>query len=54
LEEKLLGNFLELLGAIGHVTEEEIDSNIEFFKEYEWFQNYLKDGRLNKLLLTYY
>ena len=53
-----MGNFLELLGAIGQivfsftkdVTEEEIYNNIEFFKEYEWFQNYLKDVRFKKLI----
>ena len=44
-----MGTLFELLGSIGtlffsftkDVTEEEIEKNIKFLKEYQWFQNYL-------------
>ena len=53
-----MGTLLELLGSISTIifsfikaaTEEEIEENIKFLKEYQWFQNYLDDVTFNKLI----
>ena len=53
-----MGTLLELLGSISTIifsfikaaTEEEIEENIKFLKEYHWFQNYLDDDTFNKLI----
>ncbi|WP_075617208.1 hypothetical protein [Paenisporosarcina indica] len=53
-----MGILLELIGSIGtlifssmkDVTEEEINKNIEFLKQYKWFQAYIDDVQRNKLI----
>ena len=53
-----MGTLFELLGSIGtlflsstkDVTEEEIEKNIKLLKEYQWFQNYLKDVKFGNLI----
>ena len=53
-----MGALFELLGSIGtlffsftkDVTEEEIEKNIKFLKEYQWFQNYLNDVKFRNLI----
>ena len=53
-----MGTLFELLGSIGtlffsstkDVTEEEIEKNIKFLKEYQWFQNYLNDVQFEYLI----
>ena len=54
----LLGILLELIGSIGtlifssmkDVTKEEINKNIEFLKQYKWFQAYIENVQCNKLI----
>ena len=54
-----LGALLELLGSIGtflftltkDVTEEEIEKNINFLKEYQWFQKYLDNDKFENLIM---
>jgi len=56
-----LGTLLELLGSISTIifsfikaaTEEEIEENIKFLKEYHWFQNYLDYDTFNKLIIEH-
>ena len=53
-----MGTLFELLGSIGtlffsftkDVTEEEIEKNIKFLKEYQWFQIYLNDVKYGNLI----
>lgn len=53
-----MGILLELIASIGtlifssmkDVTEEEINNNIEFLKQYEWFQAYIDNEQHNKLI----
>lgn len=57
---KSLGALLELFGSIGtilftltkDVTEEEIEKNINFLKEYQWFQKYLDNGQPENLIMN--
>ncbi|MDW0118573.1 hypothetical protein QTL97_16730 [Sporosarcina thermotolerans] len=54
-----MGILLELIGSIGtlifssmkDVTEEEINKNIGFLEQYEWFQAFIDDVHTNKLIL---
>lgn len=53
-----MGILIELIGSIGtlifssmkDVTEEEINKNIEFLKQYKWFQAYIDNVQYNKLI----
>ena len=53
-----MGTLFELIGSIGtvflaftkEVTEEEIEKNIKFLKEYQWFQKYLNDVKFESLI----
>ena len=55
-----LGALLELLGSIStflftltkDVTEEEIEKNINFLKEYQWFQKYLDNDKFENLIMN--
>jgi hypothetical protein len=57
---KELGALFELLGSIGtflfsltkDVTEEEIEKNINFLKEYQWFQKYLDNDKFENLIMN--
>jgi len=54
-----LGALFELLGSFGtfsftltkDVTEEEIEKNINFLKIYQWFQDYLNNGKFESLIM---
>ena len=53
-----MGSLFELLGSIGtlllpfikEVTEEEVDKNIQFLKQYQWFINHLNDDKYKELV----
>ena len=53
-----MGSLFELLGSIGtlllpfikEVTEEEVDKNIQFLKQYKWFINHLNDDKYKELV----
>ena len=53
-----MGALFELLGSIGtfllpfikEVTEEEVDKNIQFLKQYQWFINLLNDDKYKELV----
>jgi hypothetical protein len=53
-----IGALFELLSSIGtllfpfikEVTEEEIDKNIEFLKQYQWFLKHLDDDKFKGLI----
>ena len=53
-----MGLLIELIGSIGtlifssmkDVTEEEINKNIEFLKQYKWFQAYIDNVQYKKLI----
>ncbi|ALC91673.1 hypothetical protein AM500_19205 [Bacillus sp. FJAT-18017] len=54
-----MGTLFDLLGSLGalifpftkEVTEEEIERNIYFLKEYQWFQKYLDDDKFKNLIM---
>ena len=53
-----MGALFELLGSIGtlllpfikEVTEEEVDKNIQFLKQYQWFIKHLNDDKYKELV----
>jgi hypothetical protein len=53
-----MGALFELLGSIGtlllpfikEVTEEEVDKNIQFLKQYQWFTKHLNDDNYKELV----
>ena len=53
-----MGAIFELLGSIGtlllpfikEVTEEEVDKNIQFLKQYQWFIKHLNDDKYKELV----
>lgn len=57
---EVLGALFELLGSIGtflftltkEVTVDEIEKNINFLKEYQWFQKYLENDKFENLIMN--
>ncbi|RLQ94605.1 hypothetical protein [Falsibacillus albus] len=50
LLDALMGLGQMVLSYSKDVTEMEIEKNIAYFKTYDWFQDYLKDSRFEKLI----
>lgn len=54
----ILGTLIDLIGSIGtlifssmkDITDEEINKNIEFFKRYDWFKEFLENNEYKKLI----